>query len=180
MSIITGGLTDTPKFGQNWYFNHASQEFQSGPNLLEARVWHTSASITDQETKEKILIVVGGYSEHNVSSRFLDRTEILSNGEWVAGINHKQLLYLSNYKGLSFLKLGPALPKVLLYHSMVEVGENLYAIGGYSTDGLFQNEIQKLTCTSGACSWTTLTQQLKVHRMSAVAIPIMDSFCNPN
>ena len=90
VSIITGG-TDTNS-NQTWYFNHASQEFQQGPYLLEARWYHSSATITDQDTKEKIVIVVGGYD-----GNFKDTTEILSNGEWVAGINHKQFLYLSNY-----------------------------------------------------------------------------------
>ena len=62
---------------------------------------------------------------------------------------------------------------------MVEVGENLYVIGG--DDGSdWLNEIQKLTCVSGVCSWTTLTQQLKVGRDNTVAIPVIDSFCTPN
>ena len=63
---------------------------------------------------------------------------------------------------------------------MVELGENLYIVGGYSSDPTYRKEIQKLTCVSGACSWTTLTQQLKVGRSNAVVIPVMDSFCNPN
>ena len=81
--------------------------------------------------------------------------------------------------------LGPALPKGLASHSMVEIGENLYVIGGFSPDGTsspypMSKGIQKLTCVSGACSWTTLTQQLKVGRGYTVAIPVMDSFCTPN
>ena len=82
------------------------------------------------------------------------------------------------------LKLGPPLPKVLASHSMVELGENLYTIGGFSHDEIAKftefpesREIQKLTCVSGACSWTTLTQQLKVGRGYTVAIPVSDSFC---
>ena len=173
VSIIIGGGIDNYS-NQTWYFNHKSQDFQPGPNLLELRWYHSSATITDQETKEKIVIVVGGYN-----GNFMDTTEILSNGEWVSGINHKQFLYLSNYKALSLLKLGPTLPKGLFSHSMVEVGENLYIIGGDSDDD-YLKEIHKLTCVSGSCSWTTLTQQLKEERMNVVAIPVMESFCNSN
>ena len=92
------------------------------------------------------------------------------------------------YLKLSYiLKLGPPLPKRLASHSMVELGENLYTIGGFSHDEIDEfteftesREIQKLTCVSGACSWTKLTQLLKVGRGYAVAIPVMDSFCTPN
>jgi len=71
------------------------------------------------------------------------------------------------------------LPKGLAGHSMVEIGENLYVIGGFSPDGTsspypVSKGIQKLT------SWTTLTQQLKVGRGYTVAIPVIDSFCTPN
>ena len=79
-----------------------------------------------------------------------------------------------------FLKLGPALPKALGISSMVEVGDNLYVIGGYSTDGSnHQNEIHQLSCISGLCSWITLTQQLKIARYSLIAIPVDNSFCSP-
>ena len=77
------------------------------------------------------------------------------------------------------MKLGPALPRALWAHSMIEVGENLYVIGGDSDDDTVK-EIHKLTCVSGSCSWTTLTQQLKEERMSVVSIPVMESFCNSN
>ena len=65
---------------KTWYFNHASQEFQPGPNLLQARYWHSSGTVTDQETKEKMAIIAGG-------SFFLyqDSTEMLVNGEWMTG-----------------------------------------------------------------------------------------------
>ena len=82
------------------------------------------------------------------------------------------------------LKLGPPLPKGLASHSMVELGENLYTIGGFSHDEIAKftefpesREIQMLTCVSGVCNWTTLTQQLKVGRGYTVAIPVSDSFC---
>ena len=78
----------------------------------------------------------------------------------------------------SFLTLGPALPKALRGSSMVELGDNLYIIGGFSNDGSgLQNEIHQLSCISGLCSWTTLTQQLKVARQQLVAIPVDNDFC---
>ena len=78
--------------------------------------------------------------------------------------------------------LGPEiLQKDLRSHSMVQVGENIYIICGHSSaESGFQTKIQKLTCVSGVCSWTILSQQLKLGRNSAVAIPVMDSFCTPN
>ena len=71
----------------------------------------------------------------------------------------------------SILTLGPALPKAMRQSEMVELGENLYIIGGYSNDGL-EKDIHQLSCISGSCSWMTLTQQLKVANMDLVAIPV--------
>ena len=56
---------------------------------------------------------------------------------------------------------------------MVELGENLYIIGGISNGWTpYEKEIHKLSCISGSCSWITLTQQLKVGRYGLVAIPV--------
>ena len=81
VSIITGGHTNgyTDK---TWYFNHATQEFRQGPNLLESRRGHAYGTIVDQETKENIAIVAGGYSE---PGGYRDSTEIFMNGQWVTG-----------------------------------------------------------------------------------------------
>ena len=84
VSIITGGWTNTGYTisDKTWYFNHASQEFQPGPNLLEARHGHSSGTVTDQVTKEKTAIVAGGLKNDN---DYLDSTEMLLNGEWKTG-----------------------------------------------------------------------------------------------
>jgi hypothetical protein len=74
VSIITGGWPAINSY-KTLYFNHASQEFQPGPNLLQGRLWHSSGTVTDQETKEKMAIIAGGYS-----SGYLDSTEMLLNG----------------------------------------------------------------------------------------------------
>ena len=98
VSIITGGRTSWINYSdKTWYYNHASQKFQPGPNLTEARTYHSSGSVTDQETKEKMVIIAGGSN----STDFLDSTEMLLNGEWKTGKNHREsytylfiLLYL--------------------------------------------------------------------------------------
>ena len=84
VSIISGGYTNAYS-GQTWYFNHATQKFQLGPNLLEKRYGHSSGTITDQETGEKIVIVAGG--SNNIIS-LMDSTEILLNGKWITGNFH--------------------------------------------------------------------------------------------
>ena len=86
VSIITGGRKNshTHSSDKTWYFNHASQEFQPGPNLLEARHGHSSGTVTDQETKEKMAIIAGGHG-------YLDSTERLVNGEWKTGKTQNQI-----------------------------------------------------------------------------------------
>ena len=186
VSIITGGYHNSDK---TWYFNHAIQEFQPGPNLLKGRTGHSSGSVTDQETKEKMTIIAGGFSSNGP----LDSTEMLLNGEWKTGNTYTEKKYLSLFcaplvspkaiiKFSSFLSLGPALPKVLADSSMVELGENLYIIGGLKIDEsslgwIHENEIHQLSCVSGSCSWRTLSQQLKVARQLLVAIPVDNNFC---
>ena len=65
------------------------------------------------------------------------------------------------------------MPTMLEATSVVEFGGDLYTIGGDSDDGSgFQTEIQRLSCSSRVCTWTTINQQLKVARRQAVAIPI--------
>ena len=83
--IITTGSTNANHYtdGKTWYFNHAIQEFQPGPNLLEARDYHSMGTITDQHTKEKTVIVAGGFGDDG-----LDSTEMFINGEWMTGTNH--------------------------------------------------------------------------------------------
>ena len=105
------GVTHTNSYSdKTWYYNHASQEFQPGPNLLDGRSYPTSGSVTDHETKEKIAIIAGGY---NRNGDYLDSIEILLNGEWKTGKTHTESyscqflytfsLFKSNYKVLHFL-----------------------------------------------------------------------------
>ena len=82
---------------------------------------------------------------------------------------------------------GPQMPKRIRSLSAAVLGGDLYTIGGYSPDsiglrkfpGSGETEIQKLSCSSRVCTWTTINQQLKVGRWITVAIPVMDSLCTP-
>ena len=75
-----------------------------------------------------------------------------------------------------FLTLGPALPKTLYGHSMVEIQGDVFLFGGAGSGG-YNSAIYQLSCSSSICSWATLNQALKVGRRYTVAIPVPDSFC---
>ena len=72
------------------------------------------------------------------------------------------------------------MPKKLRFHSAVEIGGDLYTVGGYTYDGSgYQTAIHRMSCSARLCMWTTMTQELKVARSEAVAIKIPRSFCVP-
>ena len=62
------------------YYNHDTETFTSGPDLLEGRYSHGSALNVDKVTKSKIVVVTGGYNGNNK-----DSTEMLINGQWQTG-----------------------------------------------------------------------------------------------
>ena len=94
--------------------------------------------------------------------------------------NMKVLLFCLSF--LFWLTLGPPFPKVLWSFSILEMHGDVYVFGGKSgtTSSAFDSQslIYKLSCSSGLCSWTTLSQELKVARHSMVAIPVPDHFCH--
>ena len=58
---------------------------------------------------------------------------------------------------------------------MVQYGdENLITIGGVS-NGERIDELYKLSCSVGVCTWTEMQQKLKIPRSYLTAIPIPDS-----
>ena len=91
-SIITGGQTNHGLSGWDssltWYFNHVTQQFQTGPSLNIGRYSHASGTIIDQETKEEIVAVFGGYNGSGNNFGAIDSTELLLDGEWQEGKNH--------------------------------------------------------------------------------------------
>ena len=68
--------------------------------------------------------------------------------------------------------------------SAVQLGGDLYTIGGdlggVGAQKQFNTAIHKLSCSSRVCTWTNMTQELKVGREGTVAIPISKSMCVPN
>ena len=87
---------------------------------------------------------------------------------------YKRLLINISFSFL--LTLGPALPKGIYRHSMVEVQGDAFLFGGIYSGGS-NSAIYRLSCSSGTCSWSKLNQELKVARESTVAIPVPDYFC---
>ena len=69
------------------------------------------------------------------------------------------------------------MPVMLRYHSAVEIGGDIYTIGGYASFVTWTTAIYRLSCSSRVCTWTTMTQKLKVARDRAVAIPVQKSLC---
>ena len=89
--IISGGTSkssDNPVYYNHltWYFNHVTQKFQEGPSLMDSRSGHASGTVVDQETSENIVVVTGG-ATGGIS--YLDSTELLLDGEWQQGKNHR-------------------------------------------------------------------------------------------
>ena len=81
---------------------------------------------------------------------------------------------------LFFLTLGPPIPlpggKEYIYdHTMIEMQGDVFVFGGIGS--VDAKAIYKLSCSSGICSWSTLSQALKFGKSLIVAIPVPDSFC---
>ena len=68
-----------------------------------------------------------------------------------------------------------------LYHSSaVQIGGDLYIIGGLSNSKSdYQTAIHRMSCSDRVCTWTTMSQELKVVRQDLVALEIPKSFCIP-
>ena len=80
-SIISGGWTSAASYSdRTWYYNHETQSFVEGPQLIHPRILHGSATIMDTITNALLPIVAGGYD----GSR-MDTTEILIDNQWQPG-----------------------------------------------------------------------------------------------
>ena len=116
-SILTGGLTDGlcqidcldsfRHLDKTWFFNHVSQQFQTGPNLITGRYDHTSATIQDKVTMENIVAVIGGF-KGTIPTAYLDSVELLINGEseWQQGKKsckiYKKMRLFSSFVSVHF------------------------------------------------------------------------------
>ena len=86
VSLLSGGSTNANFYSsKTWYYNHDTEVFTSGPDLMEERRLHGSATIVDKVTKAKIAVVTGGYN-----GNYMDSTEMLINGQWETGTNSMQ------------------------------------------------------------------------------------------
>ena len=86
VSLLSGGITNADTWSaQTWYYNHDTETFTSGPDLLEGRYYHGSATIVDKVTKDKIAVITGGINYHGNGITRLDSTELLINGQWETG-----------------------------------------------------------------------------------------------
>ena len=81
VSLLSGGLTNANyQSAKTWFYNHNTEAFTSGPDLLEGRRVHGSAINVDKVTKAKIAVVSGGWN-----GNIMDSTEMLINGQWETG-----------------------------------------------------------------------------------------------
>ena len=87
-----------------------------------------------------------------------------------------ETLNLASFDNLS---IGPELPIPLLYHSMIEYGNDLIVMGGYS-DSSKVKSIYRLSCALWSCKWTKMKQTLSYDRERLVSIPLPNSIviCN--
>ena len=81
-SIIIGGALENTESIITYFFNHPEQVWNKGPNLKVGRIHHVSGLVTDKETNEKFLVVIGG---ENQALGPLDSTEILRDNKWIKG-----------------------------------------------------------------------------------------------
>ena len=84
-SIISGGYG--AGFSQSpltYYYNHLTQIFTSGPSLNQGRINHASGTVKDKKTKEKFVVVTGGYTT-GYTTGYTDSTEILVDQHWQTG-----------------------------------------------------------------------------------------------
>ena len=87
------------------------------------------------------------------------------------------------YLFLPFLTLGPPIPlpvdkwgqKYIYEYRMIEMQGDVFVFGGIGSHD--PKTIYKLSCSSGICSWSTLSQTLEFGKSLLVAIPVPDSFC---
>ena len=81
-SFLIGG-SGSHKDGKTYYFNHLSNEWTNGPDLIRARHCHTAGVLIDHDTKESHVAVIAG-----CTGSYSTTVEILFHGDttWTEGI----------------------------------------------------------------------------------------------
>ena len=174
VSLLSGGNTDGDQAtAHTWYYNHVTEVFTSGPDLLVGRNGHGSAINVDRVTKERIVVVTGGWKKHNRIK--INLTDMLINGQWQPGTLQYRKHWSKHCIHFSlFYTLGPPLPKEIEEFATLEMHGDVFVFGGRDVDLEEQSSIYQLSCFSGLCSWSTLSKQLKVARINPVAIPVTE------
>ena len=85
-SMVIGGFSNNNNSALTFFYDRIEGEWVNGPSLIKARKNHAAGIITDEVTGEDFVAVTGGnHYIHQVTSDYLDSTEILQDGEWVQG-----------------------------------------------------------------------------------------------
>ena len=73
VSLLSGGFTYSYS-AKTWYYNHDTEAFTSGPDLLEGRRDHGSAVNVDKVTKAKIPVITGGFFGKGLFTNYVYKT----------------------------------------------------------------------------------------------------------
>ena len=83
-SMLIGGETDKETIASTYFYDHKEHIWISGPNMNSARRWHAAGIVTDQGTREKLIVASGG----DIYGIKLDSTEIFYDDKWNQGNVH--------------------------------------------------------------------------------------------
>ena len=81
--LLIGGSSYGEVSKSTYFYNVSKDKWKNGPDLKEARMFHTAGLIFDQVNHTQYTVVVGGCNE----SHYLRSVEILKEGsnEWTQG-----------------------------------------------------------------------------------------------
>jgi len=156
-AMITGGLQAMAlkkRFNSTFYVNLITNEINQGPDMTVPRAFHGCSAFVHQG--RKIAMVAGGSNDGLLDSvEFLD----LENDHlWT---------------------MGPKMPKKVSGFPLVNTPDEneVMAIGGMIGAGIYEDQIQKLTCPTdnlGDCKWAKMDHKLDVARAAHTAFLIPD------
>ena len=96
LSMLIGGEIHEETIASTYYYDHKEHIWISGPNMNSARRWHTAGIVTDEGTKEKLIVASGG----DIYGIKLDTTEIFYDNKWNLGNVLSHLNKTQNIKAL--------------------------------------------------------------------------------
>ena len=89
LTIVIGGSTSYEECGsfciseETFYYDHSKETWSDGPQMQQERHWHAVGIVIDEVTKERLVVVTGGYGQDGSA---LTSTEILLHDQWIAGV----------------------------------------------------------------------------------------------